>query len=200
MPKGPKTVRWSNLERHQQFALLCTLAGDLELARQAIVLSERHGADEGNHEQRLLFGCIAETAVIRYARAFSICNLVGGRYRAKVDHDALTAEFDEREGTLHRMVMRMRDSTIAHSDHGVRSTIILRTGDGIATRSTSYWPTDEELAALRIMITKVVGVVSLLIEELAAHDDLVRRSGVQIASTVAEFEMGINRLPFGEFD
>jgi len=199
--KGPQTKHWSDLEPHERFALLCALTGDLEQARQAIELSVRFASDDpsASLEQRFLFGCLAEAVVVRYARAFALCNRSDVKSRANVNADEVTINFDDREKTNHGMFLGLRDSTVAHSDHGVRSFMILRLpGDHIATRGTSYWPTAEELAVAKSMIVKVNSVAVPQIRLMALDEGLVHRSGIHIATDTAEFRMGIVRLPFGQ--
>jgi hypothetical protein len=201
--KGPQTKRWSDLEPHEKFALLCALTSDLQQARQAIDLSEQFGSDDdyvGDLRQRLLFGCLAEAAVVRYARAFALCNLSDGKSRAKINADEFTVDFDAREKMNHEMFLSLRDSTVAHSDHGVRSFMILRLlGDEVATRGTSYWPHTEELLVAISMITKVNNIAIPQMKRFARDDELVHRSGVQIAADIDQFRMGIQRLPFAHF-
>src|ERR1700754_4171428 len=120
MPSKPSPIEiWSGLTAADQLHAECLAASDILPILQAAQLASELD------ERTIPFRCMAELFVVRYGRIFSANRLRGSHVR--VPDELFTQTFTEEEMTVHRMILKMRNTATAHSDSEFRAIALVPT-------------------------------------------------------------------------
>lgn len=180
-----KMKGWEDLVEHERLHSLVLMCADLESAREACAVAASVPNENPNSPSDL-YKCVADIIVIRYSRAFGTNEFVRFGFKSKVDASALTATFDERERSVHEMVLRMRNKITAHSDADRRiatvTTVVRGDYTHLGTSTAHAYLYDEEITTLLQMIDKINIIAAPIIVRLINDPETLARSGLNVVS------------------